>query len=130
MIQDRRVSLTGLVHVRQDTSSLGVLGGSGVGCHRHKNVRGVESEILLRTEVAEGIPRHYKVTRGLPELLTMTANGRVQRGRSLSFDASPPDVPLSSIWTDRDLESLEGSDETEGSSGGTIYVNFRLRKHT
>ena len=102
------MSLTGLVHVGQDTSSLGVLSGSGVGCHRHKNIQGVESEILLRTKVAEGIPRHYKVTRGFPGLSTMMANGRVRRGQGLSFDASPPDVPLSSIWTDRDSEGLEG----------------------
>ena len=85
---------------------------------------------MLRTEVAEGVLRHYKVTRGFPELPTMTADGRVRRGRSLSFDALPPDVPLSSIWADGDLEGLEGSDWTEGSSEGTIYVDFRLRKHT
>ena len=86
--------------------------------------------LLLRTKVAKGIPRHYKVTQGFLELLMMTANGRVQRGCSLSFDASPPDVPLSSIWTDGASEGLEGSDETKGSSEGTIYVDFRLRKHT
>ena len=60
----------------------------------------------------------------------MTADGRVRRGRGLSFGASPPDIHLSSIWTDRGLEGLEGSDEMEGSSEGTIYVDFRLRKHT
>ena len=60
----------------------------------------------------------------------MTANGRVQQGRGLSFDASPPDVPLSSIWADGDSEGLEGLDGTESSSGRTIYVDFRLRKHT
>ena len=49
---------------------------------------------------------------------------------TLSFDASPPDVPLSSIWADGDSEGPEGSDWTEGSSEGTIYVDFRLRKHT
>ena len=81
---------------------------------------------LLRTEVAEGVPRHCKVNRGFLELPTMTANGRVRRGRSLSFDASPPNVPLSSIWVDGDLEGLEGSDGTERSSGRTIYVDFRL----
>ena len=84
-------------------------------------------EELLKTEVAEGIPRHCKVTRGFPELPTMTADGRVRRWRSLSFHASPPDVPLSSIWADGDSE---GSDGAERSSGRTIYVNFRLRKHT
>ena len=72
------MSLKGLIHVGQDTSSLGVLGGSGFRCRGHKNVRGVESEILLRTEVAEGVPRHCKVTRGFPELPTMTADGRVR----------------------------------------------------
>ena len=81
---------------------------------------------LLRTKTAEGIPRHYKVTQGFPELLMMTADGRVQRGHGLSFDASPPDVPLSSIWTDRALEGSEGLEKTEGSSEGTIYVDFRL----
>ena len=112
---------------------MGVLGGSGDRCHGHKNVQGVESEILLRTEVAEGIPRHCKVTRDFPELPTMTADGRVPRGCGLSFDALPPDVPLSSIWADGDSEGLEGSeslDWTERSSGRTIYVDFRLRKHT
>ena len=68
----------GLIHVGQDTSSLGVLGGSGVRCHGHKNIQGVESEILLRTEVAEGVPRHYKVTRGFLELPTMMADSRVR----------------------------------------------------
>ena len=87
-------------------------------------------QLLLRTEVAEGVPRHCKVTRGFPELPTMTANGRVRQGRGLSFDALPPDVPLSSIWVDRDSEGSEGSDGTESSSGRTIYVDFRLRKHT
>ena len=85
---------------------------------------------VLRTEVAEGVPRHCKVTQGLPELLTMTADGRDRRGCDLSFDALPPDVPLSSIWADGGSEGSEGSDETEGSSEGTIYVDFRLRKHT
>ena len=37
-IQDRRVSLMGLIHVRQDTSPLGVMGGSGVRCRGHKNI--------------------------------------------------------------------------------------------
>ena len=60
----------------------------------------------------------------------MTADGRVQRGHGLSFDASPPNVPLSSIWMDGALEGSEGSDESQGSSEGTIYVDFRLRKHT
>ena len=60
----------------------------------------------------------------------MMADGRVQRGCGLSFDASPPNVPLSSIWMDRGLEGLEGPDDTEGSSEETIYVDFRLRKHT
>ena len=59
----------------------------------------------------------------------MMANSRVRRGCGLSFDASPPNVPLSSIWGDGDSEGLEGSDETKGSSEGTIYVDFRLRKH-
>ena len=56
----------------------------------------------------------------------MTADSRVRRGRGLSFDALPPNVPLSSIWTDRGLGGLDGLDQTEGSSEGTIYVNFRL----
>ena len=47
-IQDRRVSVTGLIHVRQDTSSLGVVGSSrfwGQGhTSRHPEL---ESEILL-----------------------------------------------------------------------------------
>ena len=63
----------------------------------------------------------------------MMADSRVQQGCGLSFDASPPDIPLSSIWADgglEGLEGLEGSDETKGSSEGTIYVDFRLRKHT
>ena len=46
----------------------------------------------------EGVPRHYKVTRSSLELPTMIADGRVRRGRGLSFDASPPDILLSSIW--------------------------------
>ena len=78
---------------------------------------------MLRTEVAGGVPRHCKVTRGFPELPTMTADGRVRQGCGLSFDASPPDVPLSSIWADGDSE---GSDGIESSSGRTIYVDFRL----
>ena len=85
---------------------------------------------LLRTKVAKGIPRHYKVPRGFLELPTMMANGRVQQGCGLSFDALPPNVPLSSIWVDGDSEGSEGSGWTEGSSGGTTYVDFRLRKHT
>ena len=40
----------------------------------------------------------------------MTADGRVQRGCGLSFDASPPDIPLSSIWTDGASEGSEGSE--------------------
>ena len=60
----------------------------------------------------------------------MTADSRVQQGHGLSFDALPPDIPLSSIWTGGGSGGLEGSDEMEGSSEGTIYVNFRLRKHT
>ena len=63
---------------------------------------------VLRTEVAEGIPIHYKATQGFLELLTMTVNSRVRRGRSLSFDASPPDIPLSSIWMGGGSEGLEG----------------------
>ena len=85
---------------------------------------------VLRTKAAMGVPRHFKVTQGFPELPTMTANGRVQRGHGLSFDASPPNVPLSSIWTDGGLEGLEGLEWTEESSEGAIYVDFRLRKHT
>ena len=57
----------------------------------------------------------------------MTADGRVQQGHGLSFDASPPNVLLSSIWMGRVPKSSEGSDETDGSSEGTIYVDFRLR---
>ena len=57
----------------------------------------------------------------------MMANGRVQRGCGLSFDASPPDVLLSSIWMGRGSKEFGGLDETDGSSEGTIYVNFRLR---
>ena len=68
----------GLIHVRQDTSSLGVLGGLRVRCHGHKNIQGVESEMLLKTKVAKGVPRHCKVTQGLPELPTMMADGRVR----------------------------------------------------
>ena len=52
------------------------------------------------------MPRHYKVTLSSLELLTMTANGRVQRGHGLSFDASPPDIFLSSIWTGRDSKEF------------------------
>ena len=100
------MSLTGLIHVGQDTSSLGVLGGSGVGCHRHKNVQDVESEILLRAEVAKGVLRHFKVTQGLPELLTMIADGRVRRGHGLSFDALPPDILLSSILDGRRFRQI------------------------
>ena len=85
---------------------------------------------VVKTLSAEGVPRHCKVTLGFPELPTMTADGSVREGRGLSFDASPPDVPLSSIWADRDSEGLEGSDGTERSSGRIIYVDFRLRKHT
>ena len=85
---------------------------------------------VLRSEVAEGVPRHCKVTHGFPELPTMTADSRVRRGCGLSFDASPPNVPLSSIWADGGSECSEGLDGTEGSSGRTIYVDFRLRKHT
>ena len=81
---------------------------------------------VLRTEAAEDIPRHFKVTRSFPELLMMTADSRVRGRCGLSFDASPPNVLLSSNWMGGGSEDL---DETEGSSEGTIYVNFRLRKH-
>ena len=37
-IQDRRVSVTDLIHVGQNTSPLGVMGGLGVRCRGHKNV--------------------------------------------------------------------------------------------
>ena len=57
----------------------------------------------------------------------MMTNDKVQQGRSLSFDASPPDVLLSSIWTGGVPKSSEGSDEMDTSSEGTIYVDFRLR---
>ena len=57
----------------------------------------------------------------------MTANGSVQGGHGLSFDALPPDILLSSIWMDGGSEGSEGLDEMEGCSEGTIYVNFRLR---
>ena len=60
----------------------------------------------------------------------MTADGRVQQGCGLSFDALPPNILLSSIWTGRGLEGTEGSECTERSSEETIYVDFRLRKHT
>ena len=90
-----------------------VLGGLGVRGHGHENIQGVESEILLKTEAAEGISRLYKVTQGFLELPTMTADVRVQRGCGLSFVVLPPDVPLSSIWTDGGLEGLEGLEGSE-----------------
>ena len=60
----------------------------------------------------------------------MTADGRVRGGCGLSFDASPPDVLLTSIWMGGGSEGSEGSEEMEKSSEETIYVDFRLRKHT
>ena len=51
------------------------------------------------------------------------AEGRVQGGCGLSFDALPPDILLSSIWTGRGSEGSEGLDRMEGSSEGTIYVD-------
>ena len=60
----------------------------------------------------------------------MTANSRVRRGCSLSFDALSPDVLLSSIWTCVGLDGLYGLDWMKRSSEGTIYVDFRLKKHT
>ena len=48
----------------------------------------------------------------------MTSDGRVQRGCSLSFDASPPDVLLSSIWTGGDPRVPEGLEETDGIQRG------------
>ena len=43
------------------------------------------------------------------------------------FDASPPNILLPSIWMGRGSKGSEGLDKMEGSSEGTIYVNFRLR---
>ena len=73
------MSFTGLIHVRQDTSLLGVLGGLGVRCHGHKNVRGVESDILLRTEVAEGVWFRTRKTIGVKEVHLITNDLAVRR---------------------------------------------------
>ena len=40
-------------------------------CWGHKNIWGVKSEILLRTEAAEGVLRQHKVTQSFLELPTM-----------------------------------------------------------
>ena len=53
------------IHDGWETSSLGVLGGSWDRGRGHKNVRGVESEILLRTETSQ---RHTETLQGNPKL--------------------------------------------------------------